>query len=199
MKSTEILLLAGAPGTGKSTIAEKFVELGKPAGARHLSIGDLKRSIVAGETPSAYAEMLQQREHPDRKTGAAPSEAMTGIMEEFIVARPEGLTIVDGFPRYMDRVIPFQESMSRIGANVLALCVVEVDEAVLIKRLQERAERTGQKLKDPLERLTDHRDNIIPTLEVLAQDYPSYALDGSLPLEVNAAELLTIYERHTTS
>jgi adenylate kinase len=199
MASPEILLLGGAPGSGKSSIAKRFVELGKPEGARHLSIGDLKRSIVAGEIPSAFAEMLQQREHPDRKTGAAPSEAMTGIMEEFILARPDGLAIVDGFPRYMDRVAPFKESMAKIGANVLALCVVEIDEAVLIERLGGRAERSGQKIKDPLERLADHRDNVMPTLEVLAADHPSYTLDGALPLDVNAAELLTIYERHTTS
>lgn len=199
MSSPEILLLGGAPGSGKSSIAKRFVELGKPAGARHLSIGDLKRSIVAGETPSPYAEMLQQREHPDRKTGAAPSEAMIGIMEEFILARPESLTIVDGFPRYTDRVVPFKESMLRISANVLALCVVEVDESILIERLSGRVDRSGQELKDPSKRLADHRDNVVPTLDVLATDYPRCALDGTLPLNTNAAELLTVYERHTAS
>ena len=132
MKNTEIILLGGAPGSGKSSIAKRVVERNTPQGIRHLSIGDLKRSIVAGEIPSAFAELLQQREHPDRKTGAAPSEAMTGIMEEFILAQPENLTIVDGFPRYMDRVVPFKESMHKIGANVLALCVVKVDESILV-------------------------------------------------------------------
>jgi adenylate kinase family enzyme len=142
--------------------------------------------------------MLQQTAHPDRKTGAAPSEAMTGIMEEFILAQPNGLTIVDGFPRYMDRVMPFRESMQRIGANVLALVIVDVDEKVLLERLTGRTTRVGQKVQNPAERLADHRDNIIPTLDALALDYPTYVLDGALAIEESATALLGIYQQHTT-
>ncbi|MDB5184763.1 MAG: adenylate kinase [Candidatus Saccharibacteria bacterium] len=196
MANPEIILLGGAPGSGKSTIGKRVVKKNFPEGVRHLAIGDLKRDIVAGKVPSAYAEMLQQREHPDRKTGAAPSEAMTGIMEEFILARPGGLTIVDGFPRYMDRVKPFQESMQRIGAEVLALVTVEVPEVVLIERLTDRPTRPGQKIQDPLERLADHRDNIVPTLEALAVDYEHHELDGTLPIDFNADYLGRIYTYH---
>lgn len=194
MSGPEILLLGGAPGSGKSSIAKRVVALDDPHGVRHLSIGDLKRSIVAGETPSAYAEMLQQSEHPDRKTGAAPSEAMTGILEEFILAQPDGLTIVDGFPRYMDRVAPFKKSVKKLSANVLALCVVHVDEETLLERISGRGERPGQKITDPVERLADHRENIIPTLDALANDYPYYKLDGSLPLDENAVRIAEIYQ-----
>ena len=163
-----------------------------------MAIGDLKRDIVDGWIPSAYAEMLREREHPDRKTGAAPSEAMTGIMEEFILRNPDGLTIVDGFPRYMDRVAPFRESMARIGANVLALAIIEVDEMVLIERLARREVRRGQKIQSPAERLADHRDNVVPTLETLALDYPTYKLDGALSIDANANELFAIYDRHSS-
>ena len=198
MSNPEIILLGGAPGSGKSSIGKRFVTLGQPEGTRHLAIGDLKRDITAGKVPSAYAELLQQRAIPDRKTGAAPSEAMTGIMEEYILASPNGLTIVDGFPRYMDRVLPFKESMHRIGANVLALVVVQVDEEVLFERLTSRQVRPGQKMQDPAERLADHRDNIKPTLELLSQDFPTYIFDGTISLEENAAALLEIYEFQTS-
>lgn len=197
MSNPEVILLAGPPGSGKSSIAERAVELDKPQEVRHLSIGDLKRSIVAGETPSAYAEMLQQREHPDRITGTAPSAAMTGIVEEFILAEPECLTILDGFPRYLDRVDPFKESMRRINATVLALCIVEIDESVILERLGQRPSREGQKIKVPAERIADHNENIVPTLELLGEDYPLYQIDGSCPVDENAIALLGIYSRHT--
>lgn len=197
MTLPEIILLAGAPGSGKSSIADRFVELSLVESSQHLDIGRLKRSIEVGHRQSAYAEMLREKEHLDRTTGAAPSAALTGIMEEFILECPDGLTIVGGFPRYIDRVMPFKESMLRIGANVLALCVVEVDKPTLIERLTKRPERPGQKLKDPLERLKDHSDNIVPTLEILAQDYPLHTLDGTLPIDTNAYVILGIYQHYS--
>ena len=197
MQSPEIILLAGAPGSGKSSIGKLMISQNKPIGVRHLAIGDLKRDITSGKIPSAYAEMLQQSAHPDRKTGAAPSEAMTGIMEEFLLDKPETLTILDGFPRYMDRLLPFKESMARMGARVLALAVVEVDENVLLERLTLRAVRPGQKVQDPVERLTDHHDNIMPTIAALGLEYPAYVLDGALPLTENAKAMVDIYTHHT--
>ena len=50
-------------------------------------ISDLKHSIVAGKRPSRWAELLQQKAHPNRKSDTAPNDAMTGIMEEFILGR----------------------------------------------------------------------------------------------------------------
>lgn len=191
-------MLGGAPGSGKSSIGRHFVSQGKPTGARHLAIGDLKRDITAGKVPSTYTELLHQAAHPDRKTGAAPSAAMIGIMEEFILANPNSLTVIDGFPRYMDRVEPFKKSIGHIAANVLALVVVEADEELLLERLASREARPGQRMQDPVERLAGHRANILPTLTVLAQDYPTYTLDGAAPLDVNAGQLLTIYERHSS-
>jgi hypothetical protein len=63
--------------------------------------------------------------------------------------------------------------------------------------LSNRAERAGQKLKDPVARLRDHNENIVPTLEVLAQDYPRHSLDGTLSLDTNARALLDIYQLYS--
>lgn len=191
-------MLGGPPGSGKSSIGRRFVELGNPSGARHLSIGDLKRDITAGKVPSAYAELFKQNQFPGRKSGAAPSEAMIGIMEEFIQLSPDTLTVIDGFPRYEHRIAPFKDSVQRIGAEVLALCVVEVDEDILIERLSARPSRSGQKIKDPVERIEDHRDHIAPTLTALSNAYPTYTLDGTLNPSANALEMFAIYERHTS-
>ena len=198
MPGIEIMLFAGAPGSGKSEIAKKIVSMELLSqGAQHLSIGDLKRSVLSGERSSKWAELLQQKAHPDRKTGAAPSEAMTGIMEEFILERPEALTIVDGFPRYADRIEPFKESMINIGASVIGLCVVETDETTLRDRLAARAPRRDQELGSAEfveERLADHRDNILPTISSLSEDYPTLILDGGLQLDYNAQLVHNFYQ-----
>jgi adenylate kinase family enzyme len=112
-ESPEILLLAGAPWSGKSTLAQAVIELGSPRDIRHVSAGNLKRSIVAGKTPSRYAAELQSGKNVERKIGTdlgefgtgipdtliPKTDLMTGIIEEFIDEHPDGLTIVDGFPR----------------------------------------------------------------------------------------------------
>jgi tRNA uridine 5-carbamoylmethylation protein Kti12 len=50
MQSPEIILLAGAPGSGKSTIGKHLEAASTPADVRHLAIGDLKRDITSGNS-----------------------------------------------------------------------------------------------------------------------------------------------------
>ncbi len=79
----------------------------------------------------------------------------------------------------------------------MALCVVEgVDDETLGQRSTERPARRSQELNVE-QRLADYRDNIVPTLDVLAEAYPRYSLDGTLAIDANAAKLFAIYERHS--
>jgi adenylate kinase family enzyme len=195
----EALLLAGSPGSGKSSIAKRFIEFNLVDGARHLSIGDLKRSITSGERPSVYADTLRDKLPPNPRTGTAPTSSMIGIMEEFISEDPHGLVIIDGFPRYADRVEPFKASMQKLGTQVLALCIVKTSDNVVRERLRNRPHRKNQALDgvDFIEqRLVDHYENIVPTLEALSRSYPTYYINGSQSLDRNAYSLFEVYRAH---
>jgi adenylate kinase family enzyme len=188
-----ILLLAGPPFSGKSSIAAAFVAAAGPGRARHLSVGDLKRSIVSGETPSRYRDLLQVKRHPERASGAAPSEAILGIIREFMEAQPAALTVMDGFPRYEDRLGPFQELLDETRAQVIGLAIVEVSRPELESRGRDRPARKLQELggdKDVAPRLDDHDLRIKPTLAILAQSHPTWALDGTASPQENAQRLM---------
>jgi adenylate kinase family enzyme len=198
MSSPELLLVGGPPWSGKSSIARSFVELGQPTGVKHLSIGNLKRAIIAGDVPSAYKDQLSERVTHYPHHDVIPKDAITGIFEEFIQGSPNSLTVVDGYPRYPDRLPVFREAVERLGANVLAFCQVWVSPLILEQRAVQR--RVGRPPMTPDEialRLADHNETIKPTLEILAKEYPTYVLDGTLPPDWNARELLTIYKTHT--
>jgi adenylate kinase family enzyme len=194
--SHEIILLGGMPGSGKSTIARAFCSLPMPVLTRHLSIGERKRAIRAGEIASRYASAVQQNAHPERQTGTAPSDALTGIVQEFIEEEEGGLVILDGYPRYKDRVKSFTAMTQNIGADVLAFCAVEVPRVVARERLQHRPERAHQalsSLQDIDVRLQDHVDNVLPTFGILASIYGQIVLDGTQDPAVNAQNLANLY------
>ncbi|HYH75448.1 MAG TPA: nucleoside monophosphate kinase [Candidatus Saccharimonadales bacterium] len=194
--AVELLLLGGAPGSGKSTIAKQFVANEYVPGARHLSVGERKRAILRGEVASRYKEALSQKAYHDRISGTVGHGAMIGMVEEYIEQEPDGLVVLDGFPRYRDRVDSFRQSIDRLGARVLGLCIVEVPEHILRERLVARPVRSEQAASDPTridERLADHYHHIVPTLDMLSARYPSCTLDGTEPPAVNAAVLRTMY------
>jgi adenylate kinase family enzyme len=195
MSSPELLLLGGPPWSGKTSIAKCAVRLERGEQYGHLSIGDFKRSIVSGERESMYKSQLQERTALYEHHAVVKSDAIIGIFEEYLEQCDEALTIVDGFPRYPDRLVPFRSTIKRMGATVIAFCEVKVEKAVILERsMQPRHGRDAPSLQEVEKRLADHNEAIIPTLNILARDYNYHPLDGSLPIEENAEKILNICE-----
>ncbi|HSX43276.1 MAG TPA: nucleoside monophosphate kinase [Candidatus Saccharimonadales bacterium] len=194
LNSPELLLLNGPPWSGKTSIAKYALQESFLGGAAHLSVGDLKRKILAGKRGSAYSQQLAERTVGYRHHSVPAGDAITGIVEEFLTERGTGLTVVDGYPRYPDRIMPFDRMVTRLGARVVGLCIVEADDQILRERSRyDRPGRPALSEAEVTERLADYHEAVTPTIAQLSERYPTYHMDGALPVADNAQALAGFY------
>lgn len=130
------IVLLGAPGSGKGTQAKKLVaEFGVP----QVSTGDLLRDAVARGT-----------EHGLRAKAAMDAgklvsdDIVLGILKERI-ARPDAEQgfILDGFPRNLAQAEALEGVLAQLGKPLDAAVLMDLDFAILMKRLTGRRSCTG--------------------------------------------------------
>jgi len=202
--SIDLLIIGGKPYAGKTTLSESVGETrGASNPTHHLPMGERLRGIAAGQIPSKYFEEVSASTEALKRHDPVPKDVTIDVFEEFIGLHPEGgLTILDGFPRFPDRLHGFQESVKRIGARVLAVCHLDVLDEVVFQRNED--EGREQRYADvdegrPFleERLRRFRAETLPTMRALALDYPIYRLEGTRSIEANTAELIDIIESNS--
>lgn len=125
------LILLGAPGSGKGTIAKMLVE---EFGLVQISTGDMLRGAIAAGTPVGRdAEAYMKR------GDLVPDAVIMGIMEERL-REPDCAKgfILDGFPR----TIPQAESLGllaeKLGIRIDAVYNLDVPEEVVVRRISGR-------------------------------------------------------------
>jgi len=125
------LILLGAPGAGKGTVAGLLVE---KYSLLHLSTGDMLRDAIQKGTEVGK----QAREYMDRGD-LVPDEVIMGIMEERL-AREDCANgfILDGFPRTIAQAKAIDEFLWESNIFPHAVVNLEVPEDVLLKRLTSR-------------------------------------------------------------
>ncbi len=123
------LILLGAPGAGKGTVAKALVDL---FGLSHLSTGDMLRAAVAAGTP------LGKQAKSFMDAGAlVPDELMVGLIADR-VQQPDcksaaGLVrfLLDGFPRTLPQADALDAG--KLGPDLVVY--LNVDDSVLVDRL----------------------------------------------------------------
>jgi len=126
-----ILILLGAPGTGKGTQAKRLAE---KRGWVHVSTGDMLRENVANQTELG----MQAKQYMDAGK-LVPDE----LMIEMLLARIErpdveaGL-ILDGFPRTLPQAVALDEALERAGKSVDAAVNIAASDEELVRRLSTR-------------------------------------------------------------
>ncbi len=195
MSNPNLVLIGGKPYSGKSSIAAAAAKMDQSGRTRHLSMGDQLRAIGAGEVESAYSNVLKANTEELKSHAPVSSETAIGVFMEFVQAKPADVIIIDGFPRYPDRVEGFRQAVKKLSTNILAVCRVEVPDSVVHERSKERQQRFNDVEEDVVfveKRLNDYRTNALPVLDILSFDYLEYRLDGRETIEENATALTTI-------
>jgi adenylate kinase len=127
----QAIILLGAPGAGKGTVAE-----GIKAATRyiHVSTGDMLRAAVkAGRSVGLEAKAYME------KGELVPDDVIMKIVTERIEeGSPDALYLFDGFPRTTEQARLLDEVLKSHGGKVQRVFLLEVPREILVDRLAGR-------------------------------------------------------------
>lgn len=125
------IVLLGAPGAGKGTLAKKISE---KFGISHVSTGDILRSELKDNTEFG----IKANEYV-KEGRLVPDELIIEIVRNKI--EKEGLEsefLMDGFPRTLVQAQKFDEMLAGIGISLDKVINIYVGQDELVKRLTSR-------------------------------------------------------------
>ncbi len=125
------LILLGAPGAGKGTVAKLLT---KVDGSVQISTGDILRGAVQAGTELGK----QAKAHMD-SGGLVPDELIMGIMEKRL-QEPDCAKgfLLDGFPRTIPQAEALKALLAKLGIKLDAAVSLEVPREVILDRLTTR-------------------------------------------------------------
>lgn len=125
------IILLGAPGAGKGTIAEAIRDA---LNIVHVSTGDMLREAVKSGTPVG-----RQAEAFMRKGELVPDDLIIRIvMERIDQGGGNGVYLFDGFPRTLAQAELLDDNFKRRGAQLTHVFLLDVSQAVSLERLTGR-------------------------------------------------------------
>jgi adenylate kinase len=130
-----IVILLGAPGSGKGTVAGKVAA--ENADLKHVSSGDLLRGAIAAGTAAG----IEAKGYMDK--GNLVPDSLIATMIKDVVASTEGevTMLLDGFPRNLAQAKILEE----MGAPVKSAVLIDVPDSIIQERIAGR--RTCPKCK----------------------------------------------------
>ena len=148
------LLLLAPPGAGKGTQGERLAAW---SGARHIAAGDLLRAQArSGDLLGRQIAVHQAR------GDLVPDQIVLDVLTPVVVeAAAQGGYILDGFPRTLPQATAAADLAVRLGVTLDAAVYLQAPDAVLTRRLLDRASQSG--------RSDDRADVIRHRLQVFAE------------------------------
>jgi adenylate kinase len=123
-----IIILLGAPGSGKGTQSKR---LSDRFGFQHLATGDIFRAEIAAKTS------LGNKAQDYVKNGKLVPDA---IVTEMVAARldAKGKYLLDGFPRNLEQAQALDSMLKKEGVGVSLVCLLALPPAEAIRRISSR-------------------------------------------------------------
>ncbi len=128
----DIIILLGAPGSGKGTVAARLT--GEGSTLKHVSSGDLLRDAVRRRTPAGIeAEGYM-------KSGALVPDAIIAQMIADLISGLDSSCklLLDGFPRNVEQAKTLDEILAKVDSAISSVVLLEVPDEVIVKRIAGR-------------------------------------------------------------
>ncbi len=181
------LIFLGPPGSGKGTQAVRIVE---KQGIVQLSTGDMLRSAVKAGTEIG----LRAKEVMDRGE-LVSDEIVIGIIADRI-DEPDCANgfLLDGFPRTVGQAEAFEAVMAKKGQALDIVVLLDVDDDILIGRIENRARETGGERADDnaetlKKRLAVYHEQTKPLIGYYRERGLLKSVDGMESVEKVAADI----------
>jgi adenylate kinase len=184
-----IVILFGAPGSGKGTQAERVAAT---TATPHVSTGAILRAEVA------RGSELGREAQPIMQSGAlVPDELMVRIIESRL-GEPDAArgVILDGFPRTVPQAEALDAMLARNGREVGLILYLEVDPELIRDRILRRAAIDGRSDDNPealAERMRVYQRDTAPVVDHYRRAGTRIeSIDGSPPIDEVTEQILTV-------
>ncbi|MDA0245554.1 MAG: adenylate kinase [Chloroflexi bacterium] len=179
------VVLMGAPGAGKGTQAKILQEV---LGLPQVATGDLFRENLKNET-----ELGKLAKTYMDKGQLVPDEVTIAMVRDRL-SRPDCVSgaILDGFPRTPAQAIALNKLLEEFNGHINIVPFINVNQEVLITRLQKRSEiegRADDNAETILTRMKVYREQTAPLLNYFQERELLVEIDGDRSVEVVSAEL----------
>ena len=183
-----IVILLGAPGSGKGTIAGRLAS--ENANLKHVSSGDLLRGAGAKGTPAG----VEAKGYMEK--GNLVPDALIAQMIKDVIAETTGdvTMLLDGFPRNVAQA----EILEKTGAPIRSVVLVDVPDEIIADRIAGRRTcpkcKAGYHVKALPPKVEGVCDNCGTALVIRKDDNPETVKDRLVVYHRETEPLIKFYD-----